>query len=662
MLGSTAPQTYSQDDTLALISERAKVLTESGQPALFEVNLNRRTQQGVNQTIASLSAATLEQINDPMRWVPMLCGGGEYIINVRHPSVTGRIGGPLGFNAPTDGPGMQPHPPNPLVTLRPDWQGPKLNTPAMPEQQVVAPNGGPVTPAGVAFANGYGTPPAPVAISDRERELSQQLADLKAQNARIETEAKARAEMEAVKRDADQRIRDAEKRAEDRQRESDTRMRDLEAKLNTVLATPPRPPETNPIEKIIPLIASLVMPLIERMLTSQHETRQLMLRQNEEQNRRQIEANEKQYAMQLEMIRAQANKPGMSDEMKLLITTLQSQASQNGGEGQAMMMTRMVEAMGMVSKTSMSMIETTVDALGGDPEHPAVIAIREGAAALKTIMAGSREGAMRSIPKKQLQPGQQQLTLAQQQQLAQQRAKVQTQQAQAAAQQRAQAAAGRQPQPAQQQPPPPKPANTVHVSTPPVPAPVPAPVVVVAPAAAVTPATVVSPNTPAVQVVHFEPGPTAIATDPLPAVLPPVIEVAPPPEEEGAPPLTHFQVLRAGIEALKPPEQVATYFIDLVLHDDPSLEAELDKHGGQPYELLLGEFGQVFINANSAYFKQLGELIDEKGTEAKLWGEDEPENDAAEEAPAPEEPFPDATAPLDAGVVPALALVPSPQS
>lgn len=651
------PQQYSPEDTISLISERAKLLEAEGKPALFEIMLNRRDKaSGFPQNIASLTGATLEHIQDAMRWVPMLCGGGEYSLNVRHTSMPGRIGGPYPFSCTTDGPGMQPHAPNPMVTLRADWAGPKLVMPAPPDpatlNQPQHTNGAVAT---TSVQTGYGMPqfpqpvPTPTPTSDRERELSQQLADMKANQARLEAESKAAQALDAVKRDAEARIREAEMRAADMRREADQRMRDLESKftaLSQAAATPP-PPKTDVLQ-MISTIFNMFSPFITQILTSMHESRQLTLKMSEEQNRKQLEANEKQHQATLELMRAVQQKPGMSDEMKLLIETLKGQANSNGGEAMAGLMARMAEAMGTVTKSSIAMVETTVDALGGEPDHPAVIAIREGTQALKALMAGNQSAVQKTI-KPQLPAGQRQPPPPQKPQAPAQRLTAQEVQVINEMRRRAAAEAGRQ---VPQKPPPPPPQQApvqpqqvqpqggikVEKVTPGAAQTATGAPTGVPPLAPAAP----EPTTPPATVIEFQPAPAA----PEPAASAPGFTAEGFAEAQPGTGLSHFQVLSAGVSAMKDPEQVASYFIDLAKTEEASVKAALDQHGGSPFELLVAVVGGPFIAANQGYFKTLGQLIDEKGTEAGLWkeaSEDDVAADEAEEAeiaPEPTEPTP----------------------
>lgn len=600
---SVTPQTFQPEETLNLIAERAKVLAESGQPPVFDVNVSRKNPQtGIPNQIASFSNATLEHITEPLRWLPMLCGGGEYVLNVRHPSVQGRIGGPILTIIDKTAPGMEPRAVNPNVTKLPTWMGPQFTGPwpDLPPQQ--PPAGATVHGNGFQTTAGYGIPQLPppqpqqVTPADRERELTQQLADLKAHAARIEAEAKATASLEAERRSNEARLREVQQQAENARRDLEQR---TAAQIAELRASQVKPDPAGGWEKLI----AVVMPLVQQMMTAQHETRVMMMKMNEDQNRRQLEAAEKQHQAQMELMRAVTAKPaGMSEEMRLLIEQLRADKKDGGNDAAAAMMTRMVEAMGMVSKTSMGMIETIADIQMGDSEHPMVGAIREAVSAMKLLMAGSKEGAQRVV-QKQIPAGQRQLTPQQQAALrAEQQRQAQHAANQRAAQQAAAAQAGKQT--------PPKP-----------PAPQPQPV-------------------------------------PVTTFVPPAAAPQPQPAPVAEPAHSHFEILKAGVAAFKPPEEVADYFIQLVKADEPSLEAELNKHGGSPFALLQAEFGQPFIAANAAYFAELGTALDKKGIAEGLWTEDDDDegddvdDDGPDDAPPPPTlvavPDLEATIPLDA--------------
>ncbi len=579
------PQT---EEVLAHIAEKAKALAAAGETPLFDVVLCRRSTSGIQQQLASFTAATLEHIQDPMRWIPQFCGGGEYVLNVRHASQPNRVGnGPVQVNIDKSSPGMEPRAPNAAVTRLPNWTGPLLVSDATGGAVTPSPYAGATATPGVPqMTTGYNLPSQPslsTPADTRERELAQQLADVRAHLARTEAEAKARSELEAERRAAEARVREAEQRAEQRVRESqaatERQIADLRAQLTAQQQV--RPPETD-----WKSLVAVFMPIVQQMLTTQHEMRLATLKLNEDANRRQLEQAEKQHNQQLELMRAITAKPGISDEMKLLIETLKADRAGGGNEAAAVMMSRMMEAAAMTAKTSIQMAEAMAEIAAPNEEHPAVSAIREGVSAIKVIMAGARDGAQRVIPKKQLPPGQQQVA-------GQARPPLTPQQvAQLRQQQAAQAQAARQ--------------------VPPKPAP--------APATAAAPPAVATVPTPTVEPVAAAPVEAAPVVPAVPTI--------------GG--RTHFEVLMQGIAEKRPVPEVVDYFFGLVKAEDASLATEMEKHGGSPFDLLQAHFGLPFIQANSGYFSELGTAVNDRGIEIGLWNDDE-DGESAESAETEED-------------------------
>lgn len=578
------PPTLSPEETMAAIVERMNVLKASERPPLFDLNVSRRNAAGIPQQLASFSNATFDHITNPLRWLPQLLGGGEYTINVRHPDVPDRIGGPIPVNIDKTLPGMEPKAIDPRIARAPSWPGPTLVGGAYQEPAPTVAAGATALPWGNPFGSqvttGYGMPtlmPAPQ--SDREREQAAQLAELRAQLARTEAEAKARAELESERRASAERLREAERKTEEAVRAAEARTAAQLAEMRATLATATTPKVDNGWKDLI----ALAMPLVQSMLNAQQEMRVLMLKTSEEQNRRQIEASEKQHAAQMAMIQAiTAQKPGMSEEMKMLIESLKSNG--NSGEAMASFMTKQLEAMGIMSRMATDLVTTAAELQLGDSEHPVTGMIRAAVDAMKSMSAGSREASQRIIPKKPQQPLPPGMT-------PQQYAQWQLQQQQARAQ-RAAAAAGRQPPP---KAPPQPPAQQPPPQAQPQPQQAPVPVVTFTePAAAPQPA-----------------GPVLMTTP------------------DGRQ-VTHFDILKAGIEALRPPEEVVDYLVQLKNNDELSLKQKLDAVGGSPWQLIQQEFATGFLLKNKGYLKQLGEIIDARGVQEGWW-EEEPDDDGEEE-------------------------------
>ncbi len=580
------------EETHALIAQRAQVLKEQQKPALFDINVSRRNNSGVPQQLASFNNATMEHIMDPLRWLPQLLGGGEYILNVRHPDIPERIGGPIGVNIDKTLPGMEPKAIDPRITRLPTWSGPTLVGGAYNEP-------GPTTHAGATVVSAAALNGLPqVGLShgsalsaqqptpDRERELQAQLAELRASLARTEAEARARVELENERRASAEKLREAERRADEavRNAEARTQQQLQEMRSQIAAAAAAAVPKENGWEKLL----TVVIPIVQQVLQGQQETRLAMLKMNEEQNRRAIETSEKQHAMQMDLIKAVSAKPGMSDEMRLLVETLKDRSSGNGNEAMAALMKSQLEGLGMMSRMATDLVQVASEIQLGDSEHPITGMMRAAIEAMKTMNAGAKDAAQRIVPKKPVQPLPQGMT-------PQQYAAWQQQQARArAAQAQAQAAAGRAAPPKQPGP------QVVNVPPPP------APVAQAVPQAVPQPPPPAAPVIQPAEVTHF--------------AEPPAAE----PQQMQTPDgrmVTHFDILKAGILEKKDAAEVVDYFVQLKNADEPSLKAALDKYSGSPWDLLKGELGMGFVMSNAKYLEELGETIDAAGVREGWWEE-----------------------------------------
>jgi hypothetical protein len=88
---------YSIEETLKLISDKSK---ESDN---FWVKVQRRAHPGAHPTIvATLSGANVQHFTSPELWIPVLCGGGKFLLQAFHESDANRLlGGAILF--PVDG-------------------------------------------------------------------------------------------------------------------------------------------------------------------------------------------------------------------------------------------------------------------------------------------------------------------------------------------------------------------------------------------------------------------------------------------------------------------------------------------------------------------------------------------------------------------------------
>lgn len=374
---------YTQDETFQLLTERANTSGDGR----FIVKLSRRKGlSGAPESIATLAGATLAHVTSPESWLPTLVGGGEVMMHVMHQSTpTQRVGGMLTFQFP-GAPLVQP---NAAMIGRGDWTGPTelvyLGTAMQPlpswapqaqqaqqTQQQVQQH--PTQQAGVTFVGGNGLPPQapsePGWLAEQRAALLRAEADLREREQRI---ARAQSEKEAAlaRSESEQKLR----------AEFDQKMREIELKQAAANAQAVRPPD-NTIEKI----AALVTPLLSAWLTTSQATQA----ENARIAREAQERSDRRFEETMKLI---TQKPGMSEETRLLIETLRG-----AGSGNAEMMTRFVDAMSTVSKTSVSMIEAVADIrLGGEPESPVMMAVREGISAMKALSSGATGGARKVV-------------------------------------------------------------------------------------------------------------------------------------------------------------------------------------------------------------------------------------------------------------------------
>jgi len=579
---ATPPQTFRPEETMELIDAKAKANPER---ALFYVKVARKATNGlVPQQIAAFTQATLEHLGDPARWLFQLGGGGEYVLRVSHIDTQHQdIGGALYFSLPTTPPSGAPmRPIDASATFREGWSGPSVMVMPPPVQPT------PGLPPNIRNMVFSGTPYA----SDAET--------LAAANAGVQVQQGpaadlARRERELIEKEAALRKEIAEKEAKIRDDRLlatiEAKNRDLDAKLERIAANAnaPRRDESSWVEK---LVASLV-PLITQMMTSQHEIRMLMMKQSTEQSAAQMAAAERSHQQMLEFMKAAAapKQQGMSEEMKMLIQMVEKEKASNGADAMAAMTMRLVDAMGMVTKNSISMMEAVAELNSAPEEHPAVAAIREGVKAIGIMAAGMRDGARKMVPQ-----GQQPRMVAgpQQPQPRPQQPRPQPQ-----PQPRPNGAPPQQPQrPAQTQP---------------------------APAVAAAP--------PPVAVVDFPASPAPAPAPAAPVGAPPAVAVTPQPGEMRPLPI---DILENGIRQMAPIEEVAQYFVGLCKVKDASLFAALDdpECDGDPDKVIVKRLGIEFVAAHQEYLEALSDEIDRQGEAAGVVQHDDEEDDGDE----PDEP------------------------
>lgn len=404
-MSSVTPMT--PDETLRLIQERAKA---SGDRFLVKVG-RRKGYAGLFEHLATLGEATVEHIANPETWLPNFAGGGDYNMRVSHAE---DLNTPIGAPLPVKLTG-EPLMPRINALSSSGWQGPArllypLAEPATPTPAAQPPNMQ-VNPqlAGAGLPGSPGTfsvPPNPFThpgyypvhderlaqererLAEKERALSEmklkqerENAAEKAELARKESEAKLRAEMDA-------------------------RSRELEAKLAAAAASGPKTTD------LITALSSTLGPILMKMMDNQNAMRLEMMKVEAENRRAAAELAQKSAEQQQQMMLMLTKDKGVDPTVTTLIEVMRSNAS-----GGAEMMSRVIDAMGVVSKTSVGMIESIADLrLGGEPENPVLQAVREGVKAMAALSKGAETGARKQVqaqknlpksPTQQLPPGQQ---------------------------------------------------------------------------------------------------------------------------------------------------------------------------------------------------------------------------------------------------------------
>lgn len=416
---------FSPEETIRLLAERAKTSSDK-----FVVKVSRRRgMAGLLEHIATLTDASVAHVANPETWLPVLCGGGDYGLQVAHmDDVSMRLGGVLPFKFPGqpyetvqvralqsnawNGPGTIIFPaatesglPNGYAGATISGIGQGAMSGGQPQNQFQAQNSGP------SFQSGYGLPPssqpAPVIpgayqmpetgrMSEWERlsrlEWERNQREMKdaaeRERARLERESKELAERQA-KLDRALAEREFELREKEREaklkEEVTARQRELEAKLVSQNAN-----QSN-TKELIAAIAPIVLTFIQQ---SQQQRIEAMRMQEESQRRFAEMMQAQSQQMQVLMLKA-AEPKGMDPSTQMMLEMMRANST-----GSAEMMTRIVDAMGTVSQTSVGMIEAIAELqIGqqGPSEHPLLAAVREGVRAMATLSQGAQSGARKVV-------------------------------------------------------------------------------------------------------------------------------------------------------------------------------------------------------------------------------------------------------------------------
>ena len=392
----------SSEQTLAMIQQWSK--ENPGSKFMVRVQRKKPGSYGIADWIATLADVELQHLLTPEAWLPQLLGGGDITMRVTpmdRPEA--QIGGTIAV--PLTG---APRPVRIDALNDPDWVGP----PSMPypkpgmepprvataQQATIGANGALVTPlAGVGVAPGLApaaqAPAQPTSYDlAREREMSSREADARLK----EMQSQMRAEFDRAQREAETRAA--------------ARIADLERRESERIATAKQP---SMMENVAAL-AAVLMPLVKEFAADGRAARAEAASAPARAEEARAAAMREQTAAQLKMMsdfqsvlaqqtrsaqEAAAARPGIAPEFQMVMELMKSQAT-----GSADMMSRMVDAMGTVSKTSVGMIEAIADLrLGDEPENPILGAVREGVKALTSLSKGAETGARKIASAQQQQ-------------------------------------------------------------------------------------------------------------------------------------------------------------------------------------------------------------------------------------------------------------------
>lgn len=370
-------QQFSAEQTYDLIKQ---VADKESDRFIIKISRRRGNMSGLLEQVATFADATSQHAANPETWIPSFLGGGEFGIGVFHPSSPmSRIGGLILFTARGDA-----YPVPKFDVLKdPQWSGPGTlvypNVKDIPLQQLLAAQQSPGAPQfnqpGVTVVQGQPLIPGVARTQDqidqKNDALHQRELALAADRAELELEA--------------QHAKDEVRRAEENLKLKQEFKSEMDA-IKSTLATKQSDQSTT-----IDLVTALA-PVIERFLSSSQE---MKMRQMEMQAKQAetLAAIQRESQMQVfTALQSMNQKSPVSPEITMAFEIMKSQS-----QVQSDMMKSQVEAFGTVSKSSIGMIEAIADLrLGGEPENPILLAVREGVKALATLSGGAQASGRRA--------------------------------------------------------------------------------------------------------------------------------------------------------------------------------------------------------------------------------------------------------------------------
>jgi hypothetical protein len=351
-----ADKSFSQQETLTLLQEKAKEFSDSFRVKVFR----KRNQLALPDLVASFEDASIDHIVSPELWLPKIAGGGPIFQMAIYPPIgTDQIGGFISFMSTGD-----EVPVDTELVRDPSWRGPKriiypdpsrhagatalptLSYAVTPPPGARAPIPAPRNAQGQENGHsGGGLSEAEYVLRRREQELEESRRKLE----REEQERRHKFDME---------------QAEARHR---MELEALRTEIRAAAQTQQAAPKTDLFATLAPLVAGFIQ-----------ESRQSAQK-----------AQDAMVQLQTKMLEMSAQRPAIDPAVKEILAALQANKQPDLSEQSHRMMMTMTESMGAMMKVTMSAVDKAANYGGGDPPpNPMVQVVKEGVRAVSALMDG----------------------------------------------------------------------------------------------------------------------------------------------------------------------------------------------------------------------------------------------------------------------------------
>lgn len=368
---STPDKTYTPDETYAALEAIAKATGDDN----FWIRIVRRSGVLATDVVARLEQAQLNHVAKPETWIPVLCGGGTFVMTVGHASDEARnIGGPLIAQFKDE-----VRPVDLTVVGAPGWNGPKKITYPDPyaagqPSYYRSPHGRPV---GATPRNDVPPPGGSWGgYDDGGRAGGRDGEAIAALRRELDAERKARDERERQIREERER-----ERADARTREQEARymaeLHDMKTKMEAMQAQVQARP-TGGMDLVG--LAGVIAPLLKAMVDNQNALRL-------EQMKLAASASDGQR----DFFKAITSRPAVDPTLQAALDKMEraiEKAKEESG-GAAETMDAMTNAMHTMTKIAMqsaqAVAETSLKTRAGEEEPTGLKAFKEGMKALENI-------------------------------------------------------------------------------------------------------------------------------------------------------------------------------------------------------------------------------------------------------------------------------------